>query len=327
MGRFLFPAVPALTVLLMEGLDRWPLLAARPRWTATAVLLGIGALALVALGGYLAPAVRYPAPAPASLPGQPLEAQFGDLARALSVDVQPKTLRPGESLDVSVVWEPLRQTEIPVAVYVHLIDREDVLVTQRDTWPGLGRAPTTSWQPGRAFVDTYRLEIPATAYAPNEAIVRVGLYEPGAERLTVYAPNHEPLGDGLVVGEVSLEPQPGPWPNALDANFADEITLVGYTLEPRSEGARPRHDYLVFAQVIDPDWHVWGSRDGAGPGWVPGQVVRDVRRITLLPETPPGSYPLQVGLFHGETGRLPVLAPQGHYIDERVLLGPVRVRE
>ena len=45
------------------------------------------------------------------------------------------------------------------------------------------------------------------------------------------------------------------------------------------------------------------------------------------PETPPGSYPLQVGLFHSEIGRLPVIAEDGHYLEERVLLGPISVRE
>ena len=134
-----------------------------------------------------------------------------------------------------------------------------------------------------------------------------------------------------------------PWPNPQQANFGDEIKLVGYALEPRALTAgesftltlywQPRadrpleQDYRVFAQVIDPEWRVWGSRDGVGPGWSPGQVVQDVRRITMLPDTPAGSYPIQVGLFHAATGRLPVLAPEGHYVDERVLLGPLRVRE
>jgi 4-amino-4-deoxy-L-arabinose transferase-like glycosyltransferase len=343
MGRFLFPALPALAILLVEGLDRW-LPGRRTAWTAGGVTLGMGAFALVALGGYLLPAVRYPPPAPSPPSGQPLEAQFGDVARALAVDVQPDTLRPGEPLFVTVVWEPLRQTPSPYTVFVHLIDEEGVLIAQRDTWPGLGRAPTTSWRPGRPFADTYRVDLPETAYAPNRTTVHVGLYEPTLGRLPAFGPAQEPLGDGIAVGAVTLTPRPGPWPNAQQANLGDEIALVGYSLEPRvlaagetftltlywqprQGGRQPRHDYAVFAQVIDPTWQVWGSQDGAGPGWSPGQVVQDVRRITLRPDTPPGSYPVQVGLFHAETGRLPVLAPQGHYLDERVLLGPVRVHE
>ena len=351
MGRFLFPALPALAILLVEGLDRWPPLKGRAVWTASGVALGMGTFALVALGGYLAPAVRYPAPAPSPAPDQQLELQFGGVARALAAEVRPSTVRPGEPLYVTVVWEPLLQTQAPYAVYIHLIDQADALIAQRDSWPGLGRAPTTSWLIGRRFADTYRVDLPETAYAPNQAIVRVGLYEPTTGRLPVFygerllgvGPNREPLGDGITAGAVTVAARPGPWPNAQQANFSDEITLVGYTLEPRALVAgqtftatlywQPRqerpsqHDYMVFAQVIDPSWQVWGSRDGIGPGWSPGLVVQDVRRITLLPDTPPGSYPVQVGLFHSETGRLPVVAPQGHYIDDRVLLGPVRVHE
>jgi hypothetical protein len=234
-------------------------------------------------------------------------------------------------------------TDKPYAVYVHLVDELDVLIAQRDTWPGLGRAPTTRWQLGQAFADTYRVDLPATAYAPNQAIVRVGLNEPTTGRLPVFGPDQEPLGDGVAMGGISVTARPGPWPNAQRANFGDEITLLGYSLEPRALAAGQSFtltlywqpcqdsplqvDYAVFAQVIDSAWNVWGSRDGAGIDWSSAQVVQDVRRITLLPEIPPGSYPVQVGLFHKSTGRLPVIAPQGHHLDERVLLGPVRVHE
>ena len=103
----------------------------------------------------------------------------------------------------------------------------------------------------------------------------------------------------------------------------ETLTLTLYWQPQR----QPDYDYQVFAQVIDPAWQVWGSKDGRGPGWEPGQVVTETRRITLLPETPPGSYPIQVGLFYSGVGRLPLLAPDGHYVDERVLLGPIRVNE
>lgn len=343
MGRFLFPALPAFAVLIVGGLNSWPPLSRRANLTAASVSLGMTALALVALGGYLAPAVRYPGRAPSELPGQSLDVRFGDVARILAVDVQPSTLQPGDPLFVTVVWEPLRQTEKPLVVYVHLVDQVDVLLAQRDTWPGLSRAPTTHWQPGVPFVDTYRVDLPTSSYAPNEAIVRVGLYDRTDGRLPVFGAGETPVGDRVTVGTVNVIPRPGPWPNVQEANFGDEITLVGYTLAPRSLAAGetftvtlywlPRHDgqlqrdYMVFAQVIDPNWKVWGSRDGAGPGWSTGRVTQDVRQITLLPDTPPGSYPIQVGLFHSATGRLPVLAPDGHYLDERVLLGPVRVNE
>jgi hypothetical protein len=340
MGRFLFPAFPAFAVLVIGGLSRWPLLWGRPTATAAGVAVGMAGLALLALVGYLAPAVRYPPPANLDAAGQPVEAQLGDVARVLALDVRPEMVHPGQPVYVSVVWEPLKQTTMPYNVFVHVIDEEGVLIAQRDTWPGLGRAPTNVWEPNRAFVDTYRVDVPQTAYAPDQAVVRVGLDAPGKGRLPVMGPESELLGDSIQVDAVAIDPNPGPWPNTQAVNFGDQITLVGYSLEPRALSAgetftltlfwqpsEPDHDYAVFAQVIDSSWNVWGSKDGGGLDWGADPVVRDVRRVTLLPDTPPGSYPLQVGLFHRETGRLPVIAPQGHYIDERVILGPVRVKE
>jgi hypothetical protein len=181
--------------------------------------------------------------------------------------------------------------------------------------------------------------VPETAYTPNHGTITVGLYEPELGRLPVLAADQTVLGDGVTVGTVALEPKPSPLPNPLQANFGNEIELVGYEMGPRALRSgetftvtlywRPQGDtqwdYSVFAQVIDPSWQVWGSQDGAGPDWSAGSVVQDVRTITLLPDTPPGSYPVQVGLYHSETGRLPVLASDGHHIDERVLVGPIRV--
>ena len=341
MGRFLFPALPAFTVILTGGLVRWPVLQDHARQVMSLVSVGMAAFALVALFGFLMPAVSYP-PSAAVSEDAIARAEFGDVARVLSVGIEPEALKPGEPIFVTVRWQPLLRTDVPYSVFVHLIDEDGVLVAQRDTWPGLGRAPTTDWRIDRSFTDTYRVDLPASAYAPNLLTARVGLFEPSLGRLPASGPDQEPIGDAVVAGSITLDPRPGAWPNPQNDNFGDEIDLVGYALEPRSLAAgetftltlywQPRadalrFDYLVFAQVVDAQWSVWGSRDGAGPGWSSGQVVEDVRRITLLPDTPPGSYPIQVGLFHDETGRLPVIAPGGHYIDERVLLGPVRVRE
>jgi hypothetical protein len=269
--------------------------------------------------------------------------QVGDVARVLATGVQPSVVRPGELIYVTVVWEPLRRTERPYSVYVHLIDKAGVLIAQRDSWPGLGRAPTTAWRVGYPFVDVYRVELWPTAYVPNDARVRVGLYEPELGRLPVYGQGHDGTQDerdGIEVGTVTVPSGEGPWPNAQYTNFGDEIALVGYTLEPRKVAAgeafsltlywqplAPRYPYGVFAQVLGADYKVWGSMDGAGPAWDAGEVITETRRITLLPDTPQGSYPVQVGLHHSAVGRLPVLAPEGHHLDNRVLLGPIRVEE
>jgi hypothetical protein len=127
-------------------------------------------------------------------------------------------------------------------------------------------------------------------------------------------------------------------PNPLDVNFGNEIALVGYALDPRvlfpGDTAELTlywevigtldADYQVFAQVWDAEYNVWGSRDGGNPGWTAGELVSETRAITLIPETPPGTYPIQVGLFDG-SDRLPRIAPDGRPLEDRMPLGPIQV--
>jgi len=339
MGRFLFPVLPAFAVILVGGLQRS---VQNSRWVGGFWTLLMFPLMLISLWGYLWPAVSYPPRVTEPFPGQPVHLQFGDTARVLAVDIQPATVQPGEPIFVTVVWEPLQWTPIPYTVFIHLVDENGALISQRDTWPGLGRAPTTFWKGNWPFMDVYRVDLPTAAYAPAHITTYLGLYETTAGRLPALSGNGSLLGDSVVVGKVNLTPRSGPWPNNLYANFGNEIALVGYVLEPRQVCAgetftltlywQPQpslaHDYLVFAQAIGDDVQVWGSHDGSGPGWHTGALVTDVRHITLSPDTPAGSYPVQVGLFHAATGRLPVIAPAGWYhLDERVLLGPIKVQE
>lgn len=339
MGRFLFPAFPAFALLVRAGWDGWWLRPSHTVIVGKGMAMGSGVLALMALVGYLWPAVRYPPRA--QPPASPRHVLFGDVARLAAVEITPEVIFPGDPVFVTATWEPLRDTARPYVIYVHLVDEAGAIIAQRDTWPGLGRAPTTSWQAGRWFRDTYRIDVSETVYAPNHVTVHLGLYEPTWGRVPpTKADPFETKDEGLVAGSVNVAAPAGPRPNAMRANFGGEVTLVGYTLTPRVMRAGetftltlhwetqqpPAHDYAVFAQVIGEEFRVWGSRDGDGPGWTKGKVITEVRCITLVPETPPGSYPVQVGLF-SERGRVPVVAPDGHYLDERVLLGPIRVKK
>ncbi len=343
MGRFLFPALPAFALLLMGGLSRF--FPRRLDWTAglgvTVAMVGLGIYALI---GVLIPAFTRPRPLTeaelATIPN-PTSIEFGETARLLGYRVEPQTVEPGDTVEVTLYWQALTRPAQNYAVFVHLLSDVGTMIAQRDTYPGLGRYPTTVWRPGVAFADTYRVRIPETAYTPDSGYIQVGLYLPGGARLTT------PDGrDAIRLSPVAIRPRPGEFPNPLDANFGNRIALIGYTLDRRV--ARPgetihltlywkalaplQTDYTVFAHVLGVPDQVWSWSDGwpvegRSPTslWSPGDVIEDVRALTIGQTTPPGFYDIEVGLYTVEEGRLPLLADEGHWLGDRVLLGKIRV--
>ena len=343
MGRFLFPGLPAFALVLTLGLSR--LLPRRLAWTAsTGLVVGMAALATCALVGVLAPAFARPRPLTeaelAAVP-HPTDVRLGDVARLRGYQVTPASIEPGDTVDVTLYWETLARTQQNYAIFVHLLSDVGTMVAQRDTYPGLGRYPTNAWQPGVVFADTYRVHVPETAYAPDAGYVQVGIYLPDGPRLATADGR-----DALRLEHVEIRPRPGEIPNPLEANFGDQAVLAGYTLDRRvvqpGETVRLRlywralvpmeTDYRIFAHVLGVENQVWANSDsypagGSAPTsqWEPGQIVEDVRDLTIGLTTPPDFYDIEVGMYVPGQGRLPVIAEDGHWLDKRLLLSKIRV--
>jgi 4-amino-4-deoxy-L-arabinose transferase-like glycosyltransferase len=343
MGRFFFPGLPAFAALIAAGLiGLWP-----PKiqpWAAGIVSAGMLAFALVALIGYLAPA--YAPPAQASLPDDPANVDVGDAARILAYEVTPDSIRSGEAISVTVTWEVLQPTEVPYTVFIHIFGKHGALVAQRDTYPGLGNYPTTWWEPGHVFSETYRVYVPETTIEPNRLEVWLGLAHPDLGRLPIDSP--DAVDDALPVGSVVLEADPdAEYPNQTFVNWEDKFALVGYYIEPYQTypGRRlyitlywqaldppPDEDFRVFLHVLK-GWSNVAGLDGApvNPAtrtreWEPGEVFEEERRIVLPSDIPPGLYELELGWFSAETGdRLNVIGEEGQIVDNRLILSTVQI--
>ncbi|NIO68249.1 MAG: hypothetical protein GTN71_04140 [Anaerolineae bacterium] len=60
--------------------------------------------------------------------------------------------------------------------------------------------------------------------------------------------------------------------------------------------------------------------------WEAGEIVRDQYDLGISPDTPPGQYQIEVGMYLAETGeRLPLLAQDGSVRGDKVLLTRVGV--
>jgi hypothetical protein len=92
-------------------------------------------------------------------------------------------------------------------------------------------------------------------------------------------------------------------------------------------------DYVVFVHVEVEGERIWGQSDarpvcGTLPtiDWVPGETVIDGRFLRIDPATPPGEYPVIVGLYDPQTGeRLPVSGSDANEWGNAIYLGTVQV--
>jgi len=129
------------------------------------------------------------------------------------------------------------------------------------------------------------------------------------------------------------------------ANFADQIQLLGYDLDSfRAEPGQTLHlalywqalgemdqDYLVFTHLVGNDERIYGQHDKiAGSDtyptsyWKEGTIIRDKYEILVRPDTPPGDYTLEVGLYWTEPAikRLPLKSGGDRVLLAEIVVGP-----
>jgi hypothetical protein len=207
-GKYNFPAFPSFAVLLAAGALAW----FRPRWrgwAAAGVLLLMAAASVYAMVALLRPSYGPPPqPSQAELDAAtPLEADLGGATRLLGYHLDQASVKPGDTLKVQVYWLPEATTAALETVFIQVLVPGAGVVAQNDVYPGEGAYPTTYWTPGRRFVDTYYLHIPADAPAATGSII-FGLYdEASGQRLAATGGDADPGGNNFIqLGTVKIEP-------------------------------------------------------------------------------------------------------------------------
>jgi len=271
---------------------------------------------------------------------------FGDSVLFLGYDVD-KTRGNADELLVTLYWRCVHTMEQNYRVWLKLVNGVYHIWGQEDSIPVGDRFPTSIWRAGAVLRDEHVLEIlPGTP--PGLYHIEVGLYDPQRQE------NLKPGGDGLLLGPVEVTRQDPSAARPLDiqhplaASLADEVLLLGYNIE---SGFRPGdgihltlfwqvwtemdRNYTVFTHLVDKEGRFWGQKDnepadGFYPTghWKVGEIVRDQYDITISPETPPGTYWIEVGMYLAETGeRLPVLGEGVDRAQRVILLNPMQVVE
>lgn len=341
MGRFFFPALPALAILTFYGWSRWgdwiwgdweigrlgdsPISNLQSPISIFAWLINglMALLTAVALFSFLRPAYARPPEFAANMSvPNPTNAQFDAFVNLRGYELSAQTVQPGDELVVKLYWEVTGQPPGNYLLFAHLMNGDGLMIAQRDTHPGLGNFPSSQWQVGDRFVDTIRLHMPETMLAPDEATLSIGLYAPGAYRLGITAANGAGLGDALPLGTINLQPAPGDVPNPLNQDFDNKLRLVGY--EYNNRVLRPEDVLAVtlYWQAVAPldrDYEVEVAVcDDPCPDWL-GARVTAVNPITPATST---LRPQQV-ISDTVLLSLPGNLPPGVYLIHVALIDPL----
>ncbi len=348
-GRLVFGALSAISLWMVVGLLWW-----LPRRIQPIVLAAVTAYFAVvaALTPFLVIAPAYTPPA-ALPPGEPdvifSEPDDTGAIGLLAARLTTARVQPEDYAQIVMDWQVTQPLRRDWSLFVHLVTPDGVIVGQRDVYPGGGTLATSDLAAGRAWANPVAVWIPPAAYAPMMLDVVVGWYHlPTGARLQ--------LPDGaemLTVGQIELLPRPGELnlPNPLRINFENQLELIGYALTDLSplagdtirltlywRGLQPMDtDYKVFANVLDPQTLTKYAASDAMPAqwqrptstWTPGEIIEDTHTLNLDPNTPPGIYELELGLYHeapdGTFPRLRIVTPDGGMANNFIYLSRVRV--
>ncbi|HXF62509.1 MAG TPA: hypothetical protein VNK95_12890, partial [Caldilineaceae bacterium] len=258
-------------------------------------------------------------------------------------------LTPGATATITLALEARAPVAQDYSIFVHLIDADGLTAAQVDTMPCGGLAPTSQWRAGERRVEQLQVTLPPTAYTPTAGHWAVGLYDayaPDQPRLPLRLVRGEAtvLDNALRFGAVALQTPPGATPNPVYVAFADNVTLAGYAFNRRRlqpgdtlevtlywQARGPvAADYTTFVHLLDEGYQMLGGHDGQPDpptmAWAAGQIVEDRHAFALPPETPPGLYQIELGLYtRPDFDRLALLTAEGAEGADRLLLGPLEV--
>jgi hypothetical protein len=117
--------------------------------------------------------------------------------RLLGYDLTPASVKPGNSLELTLYWKTLSRMEHVYAVFNHLVDHGGAPLAQQDGWPRGGTYHTSQWLPGEVVEDQYSIEIPADAPA-GEYVLRVGMYDAATKERLLIAVDGTTVPEGYV---------------------------------------------------------------------------------------------------------------------------------
>ncbi len=133
-GRYFFPAAPVIALLLILGLTGYRILRVSPQivtGAGWAIAAGLALLSAVTPFWIIRPAYQPPPPAQTAAV-IPVRAELGDRFAILGVAAEPDQLAPGETADVTIVWQAVAPDSTDYLDNVRLKTAQALLEAQID---------------------------------------------------------------------------------------------------------------------------------------------------------------------------------------------------
>jgi hypothetical protein len=125
-------------------------------------------------------------------PRQPTNIVWGDQVALRGIRLVD--LAPGNRAQVVLWWRSLRRPDHDYSVFVHLVDKQGVLITQHDKLPLNAFYPMRAWPQNVDQRDAYLLKLAADADLEGASLL-IGLYDArDGQRLSVSASEADPAG-------------------------------------------------------------------------------------------------------------------------------------
>ncbi len=132
-----------------------------------------------------------------------LNVDFGQVIRLRSFDIERQP--PDQKIGVRLQWQARQEMSESYKVFLHLTDGAGQIVSQADTLPRQGAAPTTGWVRGEIIEDEISLTVPKEAPASSGTYrLLVGLYNARTGQRLPSGKN-----DHVVLFETDLSKWPG----------------------------------------------------------------------------------------------------------------------
>ncbi|HAL61351.1 MAG TPA: hypothetical protein DCP08_02980 [Chloroflexi bacterium] len=290
----------------------------------------------------------------------PVTVDFGGLLRFLGFDLHEE----GGMTSLVLYWQPLAPSGEDYRIYPFFYDEEGRIIEDTTLRPMTVAIwyPTSLWREGEVVrMETLPWEVGEDYYI-GLGVFKGQEWESKEERLMAEV-RSSPLvvttfDEGTAVRLLKVRdgfPQPI-WrsfqapkvPNKLQATLGGSALLLGYNLTPPTLHPGDRlsltlywqalgeveKDYTVFVHLLDGGERIWGQRDSFPLGglrptttWVEGGYLIDEYEFSVQPDTPPGEYLIEIGMYDASNGeRLPIYGIDGERLPgDRVLLGAVEV--